>query len=164
MPGSRLVDKLKVVNALHAVTPSSSVPKWVSLKGYNHFTAIVSFVNATTVTGSAIGLAQATAVAGTGTKVLGFTTMWAILDDASSVVLTQTAVVANTFTTSAVNSKSGFYVIEVDADTLDQANAFHAIQVTCGNATAATLDIVYILGHTARYGGGYNSFMNPLAD
>jgi len=163
MPGTRQVDKIKLVVGLHAVVPSTSSPKWVSLKGYNHLTVIVSFSNATTVTGSAISLAQATAVAGTATKSLAFTTMFANLDDASSVALTQTAVTSNTFTTLTTNSKTGFYVIEVDADTLDLANGFHCIQAVTGNATAATLEVTYILSG-ARFAGGYNSAMNPLAD
>jgi len=162
--GTRLVDKYKVVPALHAVTPSSSVPLWVSLKGYNHLTIIVSFVNATTVTGSAISLAQATAVAGTGTKALAFTTMWACADDSAADTLVQTAVSSNTFTTSAVNSKSGYYMIEVDADTLDLANGFNSVQAVTGNATATTLEVTYVLGSPARYSGGYNSFRNPRAD
>jgi hypothetical protein len=83
--GKRFVDSEKLVMALHGIVPSSSSPKWVSLKDYAHVTAMVSFKNATTVTGSAIGLAQATAVAGTGTKALAFTTMWANIDDAASV-------------------------------------------------------------------------------
>jgi hypothetical protein len=61
----RLIDKQKVVVGLHAIVPSTSTPKYVSLKDYRHVTAIVSFKNATTVTGSAITLKQATAVAGT---------------------------------------------------------------------------------------------------
>jgi hypothetical protein len=162
--GTRLIDKSRVVVALHAVTPSSSSPKWVSMKGYNHFTAIISFTNATTVTGSAIGLAQATAVAGTGTKTLAFTKMWALLDDSASNTMTETAVVGNTFTTSAVNSKSGFYLIEVDTWTMDVANNFNSIQVTTGNGTATTLEITYILGNVPRYSGAPESFRNPLAD
>ena len=117
------------------------------------------------MTGSAITLKQATAVAGTSEKALAFTGMWANTDVAAAPnTQTATAVASSTFTTNATNSKESLYIIEVDADTLDQANAFHAFQVVAGNATAATLDIIYILGHTARYGGGYNSFMNPLAD
>lgn len=163
MAGTRQVDKIKVVPALHAATPSSSSPKWVSLKGYNHLTAIVSFKNATTVTGSAIGLAQATAVAGTGTKTLGFSTVWANTDDASSVALTETAVVSNTFTTNATNSKTGFYIIEVDADDLDVANGFDCLQVTTGNGTATTIEVTYILSG-ARFSGGPADFADPLAD
>lgn len=164
MPGTRFVDKSKFLVALHAVVPSSAAPKYVSLKGYNHVTVIVSFVNATTVTGSAITLNQATAVAGTSAKALAFTVAWVLLDDGSSAVLTQTAVSSNTFTTSAVNSKSGYYIIEVDADTLDVANGFDCFQVGIGNGTATTIEASYILGNQPRYSGGYNSFMNPLVD
>ena len=163
--GTRFVDKFRYVPALHSILPSSSVPKWVSLKGYNHVTAIISFKNTTTVTGVAITLAQATAVAGTGTKALAFTKMWANLDDASSVALTETAVVSNTFTTSAVNSKTGYYIIEVDADDLDINNGFDCFQVATANGGAATaLEVFYILGSVSRYAGDPGSFQDPLAD
>ena len=162
--GTRFVDKQKFVRALHAVTPSSASPKWVSLKGYNHIQIIVAFKNATTVTGSAIGLQQATAVAGTSAKTLAFTTNWSVIDDSSSVALTQNTVSSNTFTTDATNSKSGFYIIEVDADDLDMANGFDCIQATVGNGTATTITVDYILGNVPRYSGGYNSFMDPLSD
>jgi hypothetical protein len=161
--GKRFVDAEKLVVALHGIVPSSSSPKWVSLKDFAHVTAIISFKNATTVTGSAIGLAQATAVAGTGTKVLAFTEMWANIDDAASVAITRTAVVSNTFTTDATNSKTGFYIIEVDTDSLDRDNGFDCFQVTTGNATAATIEVSYIL-RGARYEGKASEFSNPLID
>jgi hypothetical protein len=161
--GKKFVDSGKFVVALHGIVPSSSSPKWVSLKDFAHVTAIVSFKNATTVTGSAIGLAQATAVAGTGTKVLAFTEMWANIDDAASVAITKTAVVSNTFTTDATNSKTGFYIIEVDTDSLDRDNGFDCFQVTTGNATAATIEVSYIL-RGARYEGKASEFSNPLVD
>ena len=159
----RQVDKIKIVPALHGVVPSSSSPKWVSLKNYQQVTAIVSFKNATTVTGSAIGLRQATAVAGTSAKTLAFTTMWANIDDASSVALTETAVSSNTFTTDATNSKTGVYIIEVNADDLDVDNGFDCFQVTTGNATAATIEVTYLLGG-ARYAGGPADLADPLVD
>jgi hypothetical protein len=164
MAGTRFVDKSKFLVAFHAAVPSSAAPKWISLKGYNHVTVIVSFNNATTVTGTAVTLQQATAVAGTSAKALAFSTVWVCAADASSAVLVQTAVVSNTFTTAAVNSTSGYYIIEVDADTLDLANLFDCFQVALGNATAATIEASYILGNQPRYSGGYNSFMNPLLD
>jgi hypothetical protein len=162
--GTRFVDKSKFVCALHSILPSGAVPKWVSLKGYNHLTAIVTFKNATTVTGSAIGLSQATNVAGATPKVVPFTKTWANLDDAASVALTETAVVSNTFTTSAVNSKSGFYIIEVDADDLDINNGFDCIQVTVGNGVANAIEVDYILGNIPRYSGEPGSFADPLLD
>jgi hypothetical protein len=164
MAGTRFVDKLKFMVALHAAVPSSAAPKWISLKGYNHVSVIISFTNTTTVTGSAITLQQATAVAGTSAKALGFTVNWSVIDDSSSVALTQNVVSGNTFTTSAVNSKSGFYLIEVDADTCDVTGGFDCFQVAIGNATAQTIEASYLLGNQPRYSGGYSSFMNPLLD
>lgn len=163
MPGTRLIDKFVPVVALHEVTPSSSSPKWVSLKGYNHLTAVVSFRNATTVTGSAIALQQATAVAGTSAKALAFTAYWSNIDDSASAAMTQQVAASNTFTTDATNSKTGLYIIEVDADDLDVNNGFDCVQVTTGNATAATIEVTYWLSG-ARYGGSSYGYMNPLAD
>jgi hypothetical protein len=161
--GLRLIDKVKFVVGLHAVVPSTSTPKYVSMKDYRHLTAIVSFKNATTVTGSAVTLKQATAVAGTGEKALAFTKMWANLDDATSVALTETTVTSDTFTTLTTNSKTGFYIIEVDADDLDVDNSFDCVRVGTGDATAATIEVTYILS-CPRYSGGPGDFVNPLAD
>jgi len=158
-----MVDKVKFLPALHAVVPSTSTPKWVSLKAYNHLTVLVSFKNATTVTGSAIGLSQATAVAGTSAKTLAFTKMRALIDDATSVTLTETAVVSNTFTTDATNSKTGYYIIEVDADDLDLANGFDCVRASTGDGTAATIEVTYILSGP-RFGGGPADFTSPVAD
>jgi hypothetical protein len=163
MPGTRQIDKLKFVRALHSVTPSSSTPKWVSLKNYNHITIYIPFKNATTVTGSAITLLQATDVSGTSSKALAFSKMWANTDDASSAAVTETAVVSNTFTLNNTDSKTGYYVIEVDADDLDINNGFDCIRVATANATAQTVTVDYILSG-ARYGGEPGSFGDPLSN
>lgn len=162
--GTRFVDKQKVVPALVGTVPSSSTPKWVSLKGYNHVQAAVYVINTTGVTGSAIALQQAKAVAGTNAKALSFTKVWTSTDIANSVALTQATVSSNTFTT--VNTANAViaYFIEVDADDLDMANGFDCFQVTTGNATNANVTVIYTLGNVPRYAGGFNSFMNPLAD
>ena len=81
-----------------------------------------------------------------------------------SVAVVQTPVVNNTFTTDATASKSGFYVIEVDAITLDVANGYDCLQLGVGNGTAATVGAWYLMGAWPRYAGGYDSLMNPLVD
>jgi len=43
-------------------------------------------------------------------------------------------------------------VIEVDASELDMANGFDCIRVGTGNATAATVTVLYILSNP-RYAG-----------
>ena len=150
MIAKRLVDSAKVVTGLGPVTPSSSTPDYVSLKNYGHFTAVILVKNATLVTGSAITLKQATAVAGTGEKALSFTKVWANTDTGASDTLVETAVTSDTFTTDATNSKELMYVIEVDAAQLDTSNGFDCIRVGTGNGVATTVAVLYVLSG-ARY-------------
>ncbi len=162
--GTRLVDKFKIVPALTATTPAASTPTLVSMKGYNHLTAIISVKNAAGVTGSAITLAQSKTVAGANSKALGFDYVFASTDIANSVALTNTTVSSNTFTTANTANATLMYVIEVDATKLDSANGFDVVNVATANATNSTLNVTYILGNPARYGGATADFMNPLID
>lgn len=160
--GTRIIDKVLEVAAFDAGVPSSAAPLWVSLKGYDHVQVYIRYKNATTVTGTAVTLQQATAVAGTSAKALAFTTMWACVNANTTFAAVQTAVVSNTFTTDNTNSQLGIYIIEIDAITLDLANGFDCFQVALGNATAATITATYLMGTSPRYSGGYDSMMNPL--
>lgn len=161
--GLRLVDKIKPVIGLDPAVPSSSTPDYVSLKFYKHLTAIVLVKNATTVTGSAITLKQATAVAGTSEKALAFTKMWANTDTGAGDTLTETAVTSSTFTTDATNSKNLMYVIEVDTQDLDIDNGFDCVRVGTGNATAATVTVLYILSQP-RYSGSVGDLPSAIVD
>lgn len=143
--GIRLVDQFGIKQALAPVVPSSAAPAWVSLKNVKALTILISVKNATTVTGSAIALSQATAVAGTGAKTLAFTQGWRNLDTAAGETLSNFAVVSNTFTTDNTNSKNLLYAIEVNPEDLDITNKFTSVRVTVGDATAATVDVVYII-------------------
>lgn len=145
-----LLAKGKVVVGLAPITPSSSTPDYVSMKGYQKLTVIIVQDNATTVTGSAITLKQASVVAGTDEKALAFTKRWTNADVGASDTLVETAVTSNTFTTQAVDNKNSVDVLEVDADDLDADNNFDCVRVGTGNATAAVLAVIYIL-HGARY-------------
>jgi hypothetical protein len=145
-----LVEQAKIVAGLAPITPSSSTPDYVSLKNYTHLTAIITVDNGSTVTGSAITLSQATAVAGTDEKALGFDYVWANTDISASDALTKTAVSNDTFTTGTADNKNMQYVIEVDAADLDVDNGFDCVRVGAGNAANTVLSIVYILSG-ARY-------------
>lgn len=147
---ARTVEVGKWVTGLAPFTPSTTTPDYVSLKNYNKLTVIILADNATTVTGSAITLKQATAVAGTGEKALAFTTQWANIDTAASDTLVETAVTSNTFTTDATDAKNLMYVIEVDAADLDVANSFDCVRVGTGDATASVLSVCY-WAHDSRY-------------
>lgn len=134
---------------------------YVSLKGYRKCQIIISIADGTTVTGTAITLKQATAIAGTNEKALGFTRMLANVDYGASKTMVETAVSANTFTTQAVNSKDSVYIIDVDSDSLDVANGFDCIRVDAtGHAATASRGcfVLYNL-YGARYSGA-----NPLVD
>lgn len=159
--GTQLVHKIKPVRGLDSVVPSSSTPKYVNLANYNHLTVLIMVKNATTVTGSAITLKQASDTAATGEKALAFTKMWSNIDQATLDLLAQQTVVSNTFTTDNTDSKSLMYVIEVDAADLDVTNGFSCVRAGTGNATAATVTVVYLLSG-ATFGGNVAQFPTAL--
>lgn len=146
----RMVESTKIVQALAPQIPSTSTPDRVSLKDYGRVTIIISALNATTVTGSDIALQQSTDVSGAGAKTLAFDKVWLNNDTGASDTLVETAVVSDTFTMDATDSKNLLAVLEINAETLDTNNAFDVIGLTTGDATAQDLDVVYIL-HDARY-------------
>lgn len=138
-----LVEQAKIVNGLAMTVPSSTTPDYVSLKGYDKLTILIKVKNATTVTGSAITLKQDDAVDGASEAALGFSWVWANIDLAAGDALVKTAVTNNTFTTDATNSKNLLYVIEVKPEDLTEGN--DCVRVGTGDATAATVDVTYIL-------------------
>lgn len=149
-PFLRLLDKAKVVTGLAPITPSSSTPDYVSMKGYQKCTVIIVADNATSVTGSAITLKQATAAAGTGEKALPFTKQWANSDTGASDTLVEIAVTSNTFTLDDTDNKNLLHVIEVDADDLDQDNDFDCLRAGTADASGQVVAVIYIL-HCPRY-------------
>lgn len=140
-----LSEQVKIVEGLLGVVPSTSTPDYVSLKNYAKCTVLIFVKNATTVTGSAITLKQATAVAGTSEKALSFTTAKRNIDTAAADQLSDFTVTSDTFTTNSTNSKNLMYVIEVDASQLDVNNGFDCLRAGTGDATAATVTVIYIL-------------------
>lgn len=140
-----LMEEVKPVVGLLATVPSSSVPSYISLKNYERCTILILVKNATTVTGSAITLKQATSVAAAGEKALAFTTAKRDIDTATADALADFAVASNTFTTDATNSKNLLYAIEVKADDLDVNGNFDCIRVGTADAVAATVTVLYLL-------------------
>ncbi len=63
---AKLSEQVKPVLGLIGTVPSSSTPDYVSMKDYNRCQVMILVKNATTVTGSAITLKQATGVAAGG--------------------------------------------------------------------------------------------------
>ncbi len=165
--GTRLVEKTHAVlaqaNILSYILPDTNTPAYVSLKGYNHLTAYVQVLNTETVTGGAITLKQATAVAGTSEKALAFDTMWANTNTATSDVLVSTAVVSSTFTPATTSNTSMLYVIEVDAESLDVDGGFDCVRVGAAAATAQLVNVLYVLSGQ-RYCGPTSSQLSAILD
>ena len=131
---------------------------YVSMKGYDKLTICMFVDNGSTVTGCAVTLKQATAVAGTSEKALAFSKMWALTDTsvASSVItgeaLTETAVTSNTFTTGTTDNKNMLYVMEISASDLDVANGFDCVRLD-GLLQANSVSCVIGILSDARYSG-----------
>ena len=147
-----MVDEIKIVTGLAAILPNSSTPDYVALKNYDGFLAIITVNNATTVTGSAITLKQAKDVAGGSEKTLAFDKVWQNEDTGSAGgdVLTETAVVSDTFTTDGTDDKDLKYIIDVKTESLDVNNGFNTIRVGTADATAAIVNVEYLL-YNGRY-------------
>lgn len=156
-----LSEQVKFVIGLDPVTPSTSVPDYVSLKNFERCCIIILVKNATTVTGSAITVKQATAVGGTGEKALSFTKAYRNVDTgaAGGDVLSEFAVSSDTFTTQAVNSKNAMYVIEVKAEDLDVNNGFDCIRAGTGDGTATTITVLYAL-----FGAKFPTTVSAITD
>jgi hypothetical protein len=129
---------------------------YVSLKNYRKLQILIYIADGTTVTGTAVTLKQATAVAGTAEKALAFTRMLANTDYGASKTMVETAVVSSTFTTQTTNSKDSLYIIEVDSESLDVANGFDCVRVDCtGHAATASRGCIVLYNlYGARYNGG----------
>lgn len=154
-----LSEQVKIVEGLIPAVPSSSTPDYVSLKGYERCMILIIQKNATTVTGSAITVKQATSVAAGGEKPLSFAKAYRNIDTATADVLSEFAVASDTFTTQAVDSKNAMYVIEVKAEDLDVAGGFDCIRAGTGDATATTIGVYYFL-----YGAKFPTTQSAIVD
>lgn len=152
MQNLNLTDIAKIVQGspiIGALATTNGDCDYVSMKNFDRCTIVISVDNATTVTGGAITLKQATAVAGTSEQTLAFSTMWANTDCAAGDTLTETAVTSNTFTTATTDNKNLMYVIEVKAGDLDVANGFDCLRVDSLSMANAVGNVLYIM-HGAR--------------
>jgi len=148
----QLTDFAKVVVGCPpaALTSTAGDGDFVSMKGYSRATVIIAVDNGSTVTGGAVTLIQAKEVAGSTTKALGFSKMYANTDVGASDTLVETAVTNGTFTTSTTNDKNLLYVIEIDAESLDRDAGFDCFRVDVASMANAVGCVLYIL-HGTRY-------------
>jgi hypothetical protein len=158
---TRLIDQAKIVVGAPpaALATTAGDGDFVSLKGYDRLTIILSVLNGTTVTGGAITLLQATDVSGTGAKALAFDKVYANVDTAAGEALTETAVSSNTFTTGTTNSKSLLYVMEIKSSDLDVAGGFDCVRVDSASMANAVGCAIYVLTGM-RYSTGVSATGN----
>lgn len=144
--GSLLVERKKVLWAAEPknYTGAAMAAKWVSLKNYQWMTIIIQ-TGAWAAGTVAVTLAQATAVAGTGTKALAFGIPFQWNDVTTSDTLVKTAVVSDTFTIGTANK---IFVIEVNPASLDINNGFDCVTLAVASpgANADFYGVQYILG------------------
>lgn len=150
-----LIEQAKVECLLAPQVPSSAVPLYVCLAGYERACIIITQHNGTAPVGSVISLEQATAVANTSGKAAPITRAWSCLNtgpNGNSDALTAITVVSNTFTTDNTANTDDMYAIEILNTDLDINNGFDCIRLNVGNTTNATVGVVGIL-YPAKFGG-----------
>lgn len=147
-PNAQLIEQVKIVTGVACTAPSTTTPDYVSLKNYDRCCILISVKNGSTVTGSAITVKQASAVANTGEKALAFSTAYRALNTGAggnTDVLSSFTVSSNTFTTNSTNSLEHLYAIEVLASDLDVTNSFDCIRLGTGDSVNSTLNVLYVL-------------------
>jgi hypothetical protein len=153
MQALNLTDVAKIVYASPGLVAGATTGgdcDYVSLKNYDRCTVVIAVDNATTVTGGAVTLKQATAVAGTSEKALAFSRYLANVDIGASDTLVETTATSDTFTTDTTDNKNQLFVIEVKAEDLDQANGFDCLRADVASMANAIEGVFYVL-HGARY-------------
>ncbi len=154
MPNTLLVENQKVVPIAAPKSYSSiaAASVWLSLKNYEHVAWIIN-TGAWAGGTAAVTLSQATAVAGTGSKAIAFSSMW-VNTVALADTFTKTAVVSNTFN---LDTAGLCYIVELESDTLDVSGGFDCAQIAVASpgANADFYNIVAVLGalHMSRYPG-----------
>jgi hypothetical protein len=120
---------------------------------------IVVFVDQGNAATIALTPNQASAVAGTGAKVIANARIWTKLDQASA-DFAQAAEAANFTTDAAVKNK--WVVFEIDpTKVLDVANDFDCVRITTGASNAANITSAFLLVQNRHSGATVPS---PLAD
>jgi hypothetical protein len=160
--GKNLPDQIAVIHGLGPVAPSSSTPDYISLKDVRSVEAVITCLNGSGVTGSAITLVQAKAVAGTNATALAFTKYYKNEDPANSSVYTAANASSNTFTTTNTNSLTLIYRIPIDPASLDRANGFDCVRVGTANAVNTTVSVHYIV--KPAYAGKAEAMPNQVVD
>lgn len=143
--GKNLVENAAIeIGAVPIDTTGAAVTgDYVSMKGFDHLTIIIS-QGAWAGGTPAVTLKQATAVAGTSAKALGFSWRWTKVA-LTGTTYTKTAVTSDTF--NLPSTANTINVIEIDAASLDSDGGFDCVGVDIASpgANADLIAVTYIL-------------------
>lgn len=160
--GARVSDEITYHYQLVG-TPSSNTAVYVSLKDAIAAEAFVTCVNAAAnAAPGAVSLRQATAVAGTGSAALPFTSYFVNTDPANTTVWTAANAASNAVTPANTASLISVLRIPIPIDNMDKANNADCVAITLANATNATYSAFLVV--RARQGGGATVLPNLRAD
>lgn len=143
---ARIVDLLSP--AADAGGRTSSV--YVSLKNVQR-AYIVAYLNQGNAATIALTPKQATAVAGTGSKVTGNLRIWRNLDCSASDAFVRDTDAANYTTDAALKNKIVIFMI--DPTDLDVAGGFDCIGLTTGASNVANITSAFMIVCEQRFGG-----------
>lgn len=144
-----LAENAKVVSLLApAADAAGRTGAYVSLKGYTRAFILV-YLNQGNAATVALTPNQASAVAGTGTKVINAVPVWANLDCATNDILARATDAANYTTDAAVKIKQVLF--QIDAAALDTNNGFDCLTVITGASNAANITSAIAILTGARF-------------
>jgi len=130
-------EKMKVVEAITPQAGAAITGDYVSLKNIE-MAYVVVHVNQAAANTMLISIEQATAVAGTSTKVITVVVpIWANEDCVTSDTLVRQTSAVNFTTSAAVKHKQ--VIFQIDPATLDMANSFDCITVKTGASNASNI-------------------------
>jgi hypothetical protein len=129
-----------------------------SINMENYRRCAVLFIVTDAGTGTAITLKQGTSA--TTSTTLGFTKYWYIADVTASNTWTEATASSDTFTTG-TSSKTGMYLIDVDASTL--TNGYSWIRCNAATAAGATHIALVYIPYNPRYATGAADQIDPHA-
>lgn len=137
-----LINEAKILWAVEPKNHTGAVAtsKWVCLKDYQRMYILIT-TGAIVGAVAAVTLAQATAVAGTGSKTLAFTGYY------HDKTTPGTLVKATCSSTFALDTANTMYVIELDPSLTDHTNAFDCVTIAVGSPGVADdfYGVTYIL-------------------
>lgn len=173
MPTQHILEKLQLVQGCSVVDLQSAtlggLTDWVCLKNYRRCAVVFMAGIGTNGDDPTLTLLQASAVAGTGSKALTFTTLYVkqalvnLQGTGQWSKVTQAA--ANTYTQTDAAESDKIWVVDIKDDELDVDNGFDCLRATVADVGGnAQLGTVFYLLHDPRYPDAPENMVSAIID